>query len=231
MSKLKFNENAISDDLEALLPPNRRGTTPSGVAEVRNADGAAKAAESESQRVLVATAPPVQEEATRPVTARVAVPTPLPQPVPDEVEPTEEVRNRSRTKAAPKVKIDGDLFHWVGELQSRDAATNGKKRSHGRIALEMVQTYRDELSKKWKEVAKPTGDELFPGLDEATPGRKAQTDSMRDLYLSGPKPEHIERLDDLVQEWQCGSRRELINEALRLGFEADNEKSKKRARR
>lgn len=244
MSKFKFSEDAVKGDLATLLPPKPPRAAPSRAVstpnDVQPSEGHSDALPEPSATVSAdvasgpaqAQAPVIAEPQEQTRAAAPATPAKPSTSAAAETRAASETRPAAKGTAAPRVKVDGDLFRWVGELQHRDLADTGKKRSHGRIALEMVQKYREQLSKRWETLAEPSGDELFPGLEEVNSGRKAVSDTSKDLYLSGPKPEHIAKLDDLVAQWKFGSRRELINEALRLGFEADDQKSsgKRRAR-
>lgn len=237
MSKFKFSDDAVKGDLATLLPPKPpREAPPRPVTPPNDVQPSESHSDALSEPSATATAdtasgpaqgqaPVIAEPQEQTRVAASAAPAKGSTSAAAETRAASETRPAPKGTAAPRVKVDGDLFRWVNELQARDVADTGKKRSHGRIALEMVQKYRDQLSKRWETLAEPSGDELFPGLEEVNPGRKAVSDTSKDLYLSGPKREHIAKLDVLVSQWKFGSRRELINEALRLGFEADDQKA------
>ncbi|MFE3001815.1 hypothetical protein ACFXG4_43410 [Nocardia sp. NPDC059246] len=125
----------------------------------------------------------------------------------------------ARTKAAQTIAeahVTARVAEALRQLTHSEKQQRGKGRSYGEVVLDAIEEYETELRTHFQEQAnaQPTG-RLFRRVDQTRPRRRRHTEPPVKIPLAGIIAPDIELLDNLVIEWQAGSRSALVDEALK----------------
>lgn len=101
-------------------------------------------------------------------------------------------------------------------LTHSEKQQRGKGRSYGEVVLDAIEEHETELRQHFQELvnAKPSG-RLFSRVDQTRPRRRRHTEPPVKIPLAYIIAPDIQLLDNLVDEWQAGSRSALVDEALK----------------
>ncbi|MEC3920368.1 hypothetical protein [Nocardia sp. CDC160] len=197
------------DDIDDLLPPSPP----------------ALASPSAPPQPAVAAAQPIQQ----PPTAAEPVP-PAPKAprrsTPKTVAATTDTPGKrtrataSRPRAVQSIAeahVAARVAEALRHLTHSEKQQRGKGRSYGEVVLDAIEEFETELRQHFQELAnaKPSG-RLFRRVDQTRPRRRRHTEPPVKIPLAGIIAPDIELLDNLVVEWQAGSRSALVDEALQL---------------
>lgn len=210
-----FDQNALAEDLDDLWP------------------------------VTPASAPP----APRPTPSRAAAPAPRPVPLPPpapaatpahqtpgaQTVPTDETTASSRRPAStgvrtpeprrirpPEVLLSAEVYDELYRVQiAEKKIRRGLARTMGAIVLDAIEAHASRLATTWSDQRYAVGEgQLFERPSStAVPRRRRHANPPRTVVLSGVTAANGQRLDDLVQAWDAGTRSALVEQALRYQFD------------
>jgi hypothetical protein len=97
----------------------------------------------------------------------------------------------------------------------------GLARTMGTIVLDAIEAHAPRLATTWANQQAAVGEgQLFERpSSNAVPRRRRHAHPPRTVVLSGVTASNAQRLDDLVQAWNAGTRSALVEQALRYAFE------------
>lgn len=216
-----FDENAL-DDLDDVWPPAqppRSQPTPPAPAETR---------------------PTAQTDApatTATATAAPPAPTPAPltpAPTPRAVSSEQATRSRPPTTARPtrspdtarrsrppEVLLSAEVYDELYRVQiAEKKSRKSMSRTMGQIVMDAIEAHADRLATTWtvQEYAVGEGQLFERPASTAVPRRRRHAQPPRTVVLSGVTAANGERLDNLVTEWNAGTRSALVEQALRYEF-------------
>lgn len=200
-----FKDNDL-DDIDDLLPPSPPPVV--AVPAVRVAD--------QNPQVI----PQPQTSGAIPAVAAKA---PRKTSAPKAATETPVKRARSaavRTRAAQSIAeahVSARIAQALRQLTHGEKQQRGKGRSYGEVVLDAIEKFETELRQHFQQQAgaAPAG-RLFRRVDQTRPKRRRHTEPPVKIPLAGIIAPDIELLDNLVIEWQAGSRSALVEEALKL---------------
>ncbi|MGW4244732.1 ribbon-helix-helix domain-containing protein [Nocardia sp. NPDC004722] len=143
---------------------------------------------------------------------------------------TETAAKRTRTTPAraraaqtiAEAHVGARVAEALRQLTHGEKQRRGRGRSYGEVVLDAIEQFETELRQHFRDQAdaKPAG-RLFSRVDQARPRRRRHTEPPVKIPLAGIIAPDIELLDNLVVEWQAGSRSALVDEALKLYLAED----------
>jgi hypothetical protein len=224
-----FDPAALDEDLDELWPP---------------ASGARSAAITPAGAPRVET-PPIQDSPPRkasppapvlvPVSAVSAVPQPPVEPASPKVSPAVNRQQHPRrlttakTSAAPAAKrfrppevlLSAEVYDELYRVQiAEKKVRRGLARTMGAIVLDAIEAHAGRLATTWAVQTFSVGEgQIFERPSSvAVPRRRRHATAPRTVVLSGVTASNAALLDNLVQEWNSGTRSALVEQALRYEF-------------
>jgi hypothetical protein len=191
-------------------------------------------------------APAPAPAAPRPTPTRAAAPAPRPvspppaapaqTPAPDHQSPVEEAAHArpSRRPAPasapspakrirpPEVLLSAEVYDELYRVQiAEKKIRRGLARTMGAIVLDAIEAHAPRLAGTWSDQRYAVGEgQLFERPSStAVPKRRRHANPPRTVVLSGVTAANGQRLDDLVQAWDAGTRSALVEQALRYQFD------------
>ncbi|MCU1646236.1 MAG: hypothetical protein JWN03_6511 [Nocardia sp.] len=199
-----FTEGDL-DDIDDLLPPSPAPVAPQPPPAAPQpiqqlpADG--------TEHVLV---PPKAPRKTAAKTAAATADTPAKR--------TRTATSRARTvQSIAEAHVAAQVAEALRHLTHSEKQQRGRGRSYGEVVLDAIEEFETELRQHFQELAnaKPSG-RLFRRVDQTRPRRRRHTEPPVKIPLAGIIAPDIELIDNLVIDWQAGSRSALVDEALKL---------------
>jgi hypothetical protein len=105
----------------------------------------------------------------------------------------------------------------IAEKKSRKSLA----RTMGQIVMDAIEAHADRLVTTWtvQEYAVGEGQLFERPASTAVPRRRRHAKPPRTVVLSGVTAANGQRLDNLVAEWNAGTRSALVEQALRYEFD------------
>ncbi|MFE2960989.1 hypothetical protein [Nocardia tengchongensis] len=129
---------------------------------------------------------------------------------------TAPVRARAAQSIA-EAHVGARVAQALRQLTHGEKQQRGRGRSYGEVVLDAIEQFETELRQHFEQQAGavPAG-RLFRRVDQTRPRRRRHTEPPVKIPLAGIIAPDVELLDNLVIEWQAGSRSALVEEALKL---------------
>ncbi len=224
-----FDPSALDDDLDDLWPPGPAAVVP-------NREPSAEPAVSVAPPPPPATDPPAPAQPSvtpKPPTDTAPAPSvPIPaRPAKPANSTHSDQRRHVTTTAAPKlaqkrarppeVLLSGEVYDELYRVQiAEKKVRRGLARTMGAIVMDAIEAHAERLATTWSSELFAVGEgQLFERrASTAVPRRRRHATAPRTVVLSGVTAANKERLDDLVHEWDAGTRAALVEQALRYEF-------------
>jgi hypothetical protein len=228
-----FDPNAL-DDLDEMWPaPKTEQPAP------RSAQIAAQTPTRISAAVDTRAAATPEPAATQTATvteshAHPAPAPPRPAPAPRAVASEQATRQRATTTTVPvparetgkrtrppEVLLSAEVYDELYRRQNAEKkARKALARTMGTIAMDAIEAHADRLATTWttQEYAVGEGQLFERPASNAVPRRRRHATAPRTVVLSGVTAANGQRLDNLVQAWNAGTRSALVEQALRYEF-------------
>jgi hypothetical protein len=210
-----FDENALADDLDELWPAAQPSTPAPAVPA------------------------PTPIRAAAPASRPVPPPAPAPAPPPTQANQspvgqtisTSPSRRLTATAAStpsskrirpPEVLLSAEVYDELYRVQiAEKKIRRGLARPMGAIVLDAIEAHAPRLATTWSDQRYAVGEgQLFERPSStAVPRRRRHANPPRTVVLSGVTAANGQRLDDLVQAWDAGTRSALVEQALRYQFD------------
>lgn len=222
-----FDENAL-DDLDDVWPPGQPSKpqpTPPAPAAVRptsQTDAPAAIATATAAPPAPTPAPPStpvrpaptpravsSEQATRTRPPATADPTRSPDTTP------------ARRSRPPEVLLSAEVYDELYRVQiAEKKSRKSMSRTMGQIVMDAIEAHADRLVTTWttQEYAVGEGQLFERPASTAVPRRRRHAQPPRTVVLSGVTAANGQRLDNLVEAWNAGTRSALVEQALRYEF-------------
>ncbi len=230
-AKPVFDPSALDDELDDLWPaPNARVQAPEPATQ-----SAVSAAERPSSSATPAVTEPSRRPAPMPQPARAlahstpaAVSTPVTPATSDHSEPRRRLASVTTQSAAtkrarpPEVLLAAEVYDELYRVQiAEKKVRRGLARTMGAIVLDAIEAHAPRLATTWSHPQFAVGEgQIFERLSSnAVPRRRRHVSAPRTVVLSGVTASNGQRLDDLVQAWNAGTRSALVEQALRYEFD------------
>jgi hypothetical protein len=209
-----FDPDALGEDLDDLWPatPVVRQPQPARVAVAPQASPPAPA--SPTTDPVPTPAPAVQAPQPTPASAATAD---RPRPASVTAAPAA-VAKRIRP---PEVLLSSEVYDELYRVQNGEKKVRrGLARTMGAIVLDAIEAHAPRLATTWSSQQFSVGEgQLFERpSSNAVPRRRRHATAPRTIVLSGVTGANGQRLDDLVQAWNAGTRSALVEQALRYQF-------------
>lgn len=133
-------------------------------------------------------------------------------------EPARETGKRTRP---PEVLLSAEVYDELYRHQNAEKkARKALARTMGTIAMDAIEAHADRLATTWttQEYAVGEGQLFERPASNAVPRRRRHVTAPRTVVLSGVTAANAQRLDNLVQAWNAGTRSALVEQALRYEF-------------
>jgi hypothetical protein len=217
-----FDESAL-DDLDELWPatqpqqpqpapptpaqPSRQLDAPATIATTKTAPPPAPAAAAPPRP-----APPravASEQATRS------------RPITETADPAPS-RDAAKRARPPEVLLSAEVYDELYRVQiAEKKSRKSLARTMGQIVMDAIEAHADRLVTTWtvQEYAVGEGQLFERPASTAVPRRRRHAKPPRTVVLSGVTAANGQRLDNLVAEWNAGTRSALVEQALRYEFD------------
>lgn len=214
-----FDANAL-DDLDEVWPAGQ----PQKPQPVPAPPGPNPQAVSQATTGTAMTAPPpLVSTPTRPAPAPRAVsseqatrsrPTAIAAPAPP--------RDPTKRSRPPEVLLSAEVYDELYRVQiAEKKSRKSLARTMGLIVMDAIEAHADRLATTWsvQEYAVGEGQLFERPASTAVPRRRRHAQPPRTVVLSGVTAANGQRLDNLVKEWNAGTRSALVEQALRYEFD------------
>lgn len=118
--------------------------------------------------------------------------------------------------------LSSEVYDELYRVQNAERKVRrGLARSMGIIVLDAIEANASRLSTTWQGQQFSVGEgQLFERpSSSAVPRRRRHASPPRTVVLSGVTMANAERLDQLIQTWNAGTRSALVEQALRYEFD------------
>lgn len=131
---------------------------------------------------------------------------------------------RSRQNRYPDAAVAPELAQKLRELAIAEKAQDPvTARSHGTIVLQAIEQHADDLQQHFAPKPAPAAG-LFSYTDSTVARQRRRHGQVKPvkIVLAGILKSDAKKLDELVKLWGAGNRSALVEEALRMYFDALN---------
>jgi hypothetical protein len=129
-------------------------------------------------------------------------------------------RRRTAAASVPTVQVDSTVHKKLRSLTTKERARNPvTARSYTQVVLDAIEAHQDQLADMWaRSDEQPATHGLFSRQRVTTSPhrRRRHAEPPARIPLAGLNPDDSAAIDQLVVDWNAGSRSALVEEALRL---------------